>query len=61
MKQNTSKKRKAQADALSAVVNVQQTLSHKKHNSTNIVKLEEEASKNKREQDDRPHQAIHIK
>ena len=55
MKQSTSKKRKAQADAPSAVVNVQQTLSHKKHNSKNIVELEEEASRNKREQDDRDH------
>ena len=55
MKQNTSKKCKAQVNASSEVLNVQQTLSNKKHNSTNIVKLEEDASKNKREPDNRDH------
>ena len=55
MKRNTSKKRKAQPDALSEVVRVQQTSSNKKHNSANTVKLEEDASKNKRELDDRDH------
>ena len=51
MKRNTSKKRKAQPDALSEVV----TSSNKKHNSANIVKLEEDASKNKGEPDNRDH------
>ena len=55
MKRNTSKKRKGQPDALSEVVYVQQTSSNKKHNNTNIVKLEEDASKNKREPDNRDH------
>ena len=55
MKRNTSKKHKAQPDALSEVVHLQQTSSNKKHNSTNIVKLEEDASKNKREPDNRDH------
>ena len=52
MKRNTSKKRKAQPDALTEVV----TSSNKKHNSANTVKLEEVASKNKQgEPENRDH------